>query len=187
MTTRIALDLDNTIFDTTSVYRALIESCNCKYRPLVSYNPHENGYPTEVVQALENLFYSDDLCSAGVIDARIPAVLNALSQNPQYELFYITERDQSQHMPSYNQLKRAGILFEDSHLIHSKPKLTALREHKIDLCFDDAPHVVSDCIANDIDVVMISNYDTAYNHHLRESVENYQNLITALQKRGIIK
>lgn len=187
MTMRIALDLDNTIFDTTSVYRALIESCNCKYRPLVSYNPHENGYPTEVVRALENLFYSDDLCNAGVIDARIPPILNTLTKNPQYELFYITERDQSQHIPSYNQLKRAGIVCKDSQLIHSKPKLAALREYKIDLCFDDAPHVVSDCIANNIDVVMISNYDTAYNHHLREGVEHYQTLITALQKRGIVK
>ena len=187
MTIRIALDLDNTIFDTTSVYRALIESCNCKYKPLVSYNPNENGYPAEVVRALENLFYSDDLCSAGVIDARIPTILNTLTKKPQYELFYITERPTSQHMPSHNQLQRAGIIFEDSHLIHSKPKLTALREHKIDLCFDDAPHVVSDCMANNIDVVMISNYDTAYNHHLRESVENYQDLIIALQKRGFIK
>ena len=78
-------------------------------------------------------------------------------------------------------------MFDDSRLIHSKPKLTALKEHKIDLCFDDAPHVVSDCVANNIDVVMISNYDTAYNHHLRKSVENYQDLIIALQKRGFIK
>lgn len=187
MTTRIALDLDNTIFDTTSVFRALIESCNCEYRPLISYNLYENGYPIEVVHALENLFHSDELCNAGVIDARIPIMLNTLAKNPRYELFYITERDKSQHMPSYNQLRRAGIICKDTHLIHSKPKLSALREHKIDLCFDDAPHVVSDCVANNIDIVMISNYDTAYNHHLRESVENYQNLVTALQKRGIIK
>ncbi len=187
MTTRIALDLDNTIFDTTSVYRPLIESCNCEYRPLRSYNPYETGYPIEVVHVLENLFYSDELCNAGVFDARIPTILNSLTENPHYELFYITERPMAQHMPSYNQLKRAGIVFQDSHLIHSKPKLDALKEHKIDLCFDDAPHVVNDCIANNIDVVMISNYDTAYNHHLRDSVEHYPNLITAFKSRGLIK
>jgi hypothetical protein len=84
-------------------------------------------------------------------------------------------------------LKRAGIIFQDSRLIHSKPKLDALKEYKIDLCFDDAPHVISDCIANNIDVVMISNDDTPYNHHLRDSVEHYSDLMTALKRRGFIE
>ena len=39
---------------------------------------------------------------------------------------------------------------------------------------------------DNIDIVMISNPDTPYNHHLCDSVEHYPDLATALIEHGII-
>ena len=184
---RIAIDLDNTVFNTAAVYRAIIEAHNCKYVPPVSYDVYKNGYPVVVADALRNMLDSDAVHQTQLFDKNIPAILNSIYGNPKHNLFYITERLISDHIPTWNQLNNASIICEDTHLVHSKPKIDALKEHKIDLCFDDAPHVVADCIANNIDVVMISNYDTAYNHHLRGRVEYYPDLMTALKQRGLVK
>ena len=187
MQKRIAIDLDNTVFDTTAAYRAVIESHGCKYVPPVSYDVYKNGYPTAVADALRAMLDSDAVHQTRVFDKNIPNILNSIYENPECELFYITERLVSDHMPTWQQLRGANIICADNRLVHSKPKIDALKRHKINLCFDDAPHVVSDCLANNIDVVMISNDDTAYNHHLRGHVEYYPDLMTALKKRGLVK
>ena len=184
---RIALDLDNTVFNAAEEYRAVIESMNCKYVPPVSYDVYKNGYPTAVADALRKWLDSDAIYQTRIFDAKIPGALNTIYQNPDYELFFVTERLFKNHAQTLEQLAHAGIMCDDNRLIHRIPKIDALKEHKIDLCFDDAPHVVSDCLDNNIDVVMISTADTAYNHHLRGRAEHYPTLMLALQKRGLIK
>ncbi len=184
---RIAIDLDNTVFDTAAKYRAVVEAHDGKYTPPVSYDVYKNGYSVAAAAALHDLLHSDELYKATVFDQNVPDLLNNLYNGTQHDLFYITERLLNQHTPTLLQMRRAGIICDDTKLVHRMPKIDALKEYKIDLCFDDAPHVVSDCITNNIDVVMISNYDTAYNHYLRESVEYYADLATALKKRGIIE
>ena len=179
---RISIDLDNTVFNLAELYRQIIESHKCTYVAPKSYDVYENGYPTTIADALYDMITSDAVHHTRVFDTKIPDILNSIYKNPKHELFYITERLVSERIPTIQQLQRANIICDDNHLIHGKPKIDILKEHKIDLCFDDAPHVVSDCIANNIGVVMISNDDTAYNHHLRGTVEHYPTLIQALEQ-----
>jgi hypothetical protein len=186
MAIRISVDLDNTVFNMAEKYRAVIESFHEKYVPPVSYDVYKNGYSVAVADALHELLNSDQIYKTRVFDNRIPKVLNSIYNNPKYDLFYVTERLIKNHLDTLGQLEHSGIICEDNHLVHRIPKLDALKEYEIQLCFDDAPHVVSDCLENNIDVVMISNPDTAYNHHLCEHVEHYPDLMTALIKRGII-
>ena len=186
MRKRISIDLDNTIFDMATEYRAIIESHGCKYRSPVSYNVYNCGYPTHVADALCEMFQSDTVYNTRVFDEKLPGALNAIYQDPRYMLFYITERDLS-HGRDKTQLNNAGIICDDFRLINYSPKVEILKKYKINLCFDDAPHVVAGCLENNIDVVMISNDDTAYNHHLRSQVEHYPNLMMALKKRGLAK
>ena len=187
MQKRIAIDLDNTVFDVAKDYRAVIESYNCTYVPPVSYDVYKNGYPQEIANALRKWLDSDAIYKTCIFDTKIPDALNTIYKNPEYELLFVTERLAANHTQTLAQLHHAGILCDDNHLIHRIPKIDALKEYKINLCFDDAPHVVGDCIANNIDIVMISTKDTAYNHHLRGNVEYYPTLMLALQKRGLIK
>lgn len=183
MRKRISMDLDNTIFNLAEKYRAVIESHNFPYVPPTSYNVYKNGYPKEIADALYDMLrWSDEIYKTRVFDARIPATLNAIYNDSRYCLFYITERDPD--VWNLQQLHDAGIVCPESRLIHCVPKIDALKKYKIDLCFDDSPNVVSGCLDSNIDVVMISNADTAYNHHLRGRVENYPDLMTALIRRG---
>ena len=186
MRMRIAVDLDNTIFNTAEKYRSVIEAHGCIYTPPVSYNIYNNGYPTHVADALRDMLESDEIYKTHVLDERIPMALNAIYNNPKYMLFYVTERDLS-YGRDLQQLNGAGIQCGKYRLLNSRPKIDALKRYGIKLCFDDAPHVVSDCLENNIDIVMISNADTAYNHHLRGAVEYYPDFMTALTQRGMIQ
>ena len=46
---RIAIDLDNTVFDTAAKYRAVVEAHDGKYTPPVSYDVYKNGYSVAAV------------------------------------------------------------------------------------------------------------------------------------------
>ncbi|MBO7509524.1 MAG: hypothetical protein J6T57_04595 [Alphaproteobacteria bacterium] len=187
MPIRISIDLDNTVFNVAEKYRDIVLHYDGTYTAPICYDVYKNGYSRAAADALLRMFNSDAVYQTRVFDERIPNILNLLYKNPQYELFYITERGPEKHIPTLGQLHRAGIICEDSHLVHRIPKVDALREYNIALCFDDAPHVVSDCIENNIGVVMISNEHMAYNHHLRTRVENYPDLMTAIMQRGLVK
>lgn len=184
MQTRIAIDLDNTIFNVAEKYRAVIESYNCEYNPPVSYDVYKNGYPMAVADALNQMLHSDAIYHTRLFDSEIPTILNAIYNNPAYMLFYITERPDGD---DWTQLRRAGIICDRTRVVNHTPKIEALKRHNINICFDDSPGVVAACLENNIDVVMISNYDTAYNHHLRGRTEYCPDLITALRQRNIIK
>ena len=184
MQTRIAVDLDNTIFNVAEKYRAVIELHNCKYTPPKSYDVYNNGYPVAVSDALNQMLHSDAIYNTRLFDSEIPEILNSIYNDPKYMLFYITERPDGD---DWGQLKRAGIICEPGHVVNHTPKIEALKKYKIDLCFDDSPGVVASCLENNINVVMISNYDTAYNHHLRGQVNFCPDLKAALKMRRIIK
>ncbi|MBO4480691.1 MAG: hypothetical protein J5742_03670 [Alphaproteobacteria bacterium] len=184
MQTRIAIDLDNTIFNLAEKYRATIEKLNCRYTPPVSYDVYQNSYPEPVADALYDMLHSDAIYSTSLFDGQIPAALNTIYNDPKYMLFYITERPDGD---DWGQLKNAGIICDKTRVVNCTPKINALKKHNIDLCFDDSPSVVASCLDNNIDIVMISNEDTAYNHHLRGRTEYYPTLMMALKKRGVIK
>ena len=178
------MDLDNTIFNVAEKYRAVVESHNYKYTPPISYDVYKNSYPKHIADALKQMLFSDEIYKTNVFDPKIPEILNTIYNNPKYMLYYITERPNGD---DWAQLNRAGIICDRARVINYTPKIQALKQCCIDLCFDDSPSVVADCLENNIDVVMISNPDTAYNHHLRGRVEYYPDLVTALIQRNIIK
>ena len=179
----ISVDLDNTIFDLAHLYKAICNRHKVQYVAPISWDVYES-YPKCVADDLMVAFESDIMYKNPILDKRIPATLNAIYKNPHIKLYYITER------PIGNdrwQLNNAGILCDHNQIINCTPKIHALKKYGVTLCFDDSPQIILDCIENNIDVVMISNEDTAYNHHLRGRVEHYPNLVTALTRRGMIR
>ena len=185
MNTRIAIDLDNTVFDTARVIRGICERHNVDFNILKTYDPYQ-CVPKHVADEIMGAFDSPELRNIPVVNARIPELLNRMVARYDIEIYFITERPIAMSDMDVKQLQNAGIVCDKSRVVNHKPKIEALRKYNIDLCFDDSPNVVHDCITNNIDIVMISNPDTPYNHHLCDSVEHYPNLATALIEHGII-
>ena len=182
---RIAIDLDNTVFDTARVIRGICERHNVDFDAFTSYDPYQ-CVPKNVADEIMGAFDSPELRNIPVVNAQIPELLNRIIARDDTEIYFITERPIAMSDMDVKQLQNAGIVCDKTQIVNHKPKIEALRKYNIDLCFDDSPNVVQDCITNNIDIVMISNPDTPYNHHMRVHVENYPDLATALIKHEII-
>ena len=186
MTLKIAIDLDNTVFNTAIIIRDICVRNNVNFGDLTSYNPYE-CVPTHVADEIMMAFDSVELRNMPVLHKKLPEILNMLMVHPDIDIYFITERPIATADMDIGQLERAKIKCDKNKIVNYKPKIDALRNYGINLCFDDSPIVVADCLAHNIDVAMISNEDTPYNHHLRGKVEFYPNLVDALAARGFIK
>ena len=186
MTLRIAIDLDNTVFDTARMIRGICAMHNVDFNNIKSYDVYQ-CVPKNVADEIMGAFNSPELRDMPVLNQEIPKTLNRIARCANTTVYFITERPVATADMDINQLRRAGIACDKNNIVHCKPKIAALCEYNINLCFDDSPQIVLDCIEHNIDVVMISNDDTPYNHHLRGHVEHYPDLMTALGARGIIK
>lgn len=186
MTLKIAIDLDNTVFNTAIMIRNICVQNNVNFGDLTSYDPYQ-CVPKNVADEIIAAFDSIDLHNMPVLNKKLPDMLNMMMTRPDADVYFITERPIATANMDIGQLKNAGIMCDKNKIVHCKPKINALCDYDINLCFDDSPIVVADCLANNIDVIMISNDDTPYNHHLRDRVEYYPDLVMALTQRKIIK
>lgn len=184
---RVSFDLDSVIFDITPLYKRACAEFGFTYHPPFDYNIY-NAYPGNVATRLMELFADDDLYKMQIISREYPAILNSLLQNSKFDVFFATQRRLKQPEKSFKQLRNAGINCNFAQVYDDpNPKIENLKRIKTDLHFDDSPSVVADCIRDGVNIVMISNENTPYNHHLRDRVKYYDNLKTALIKTGIIK
>lgn len=184
---RISFDLDSVIFDIEPLYIQANHEFGIEYK-----QPHhwdiDKCYPPNVVSRLFELFKDDSLYTMPLISAEYPIILNSILRDPRYETFFVTQRRLQQPEKSFAQLRKAGINCEFSQVYDEKrPKVEVLKEIKTELHFDDGPHVVSDCLREKVNIAMISNDKTLYNHYLRGRVQFYQDLKTGLIKTGIMK
>ncbi len=105
----------------------------------------------------------------------------------QYNLPNTRVRTISATMTPTLRASNAGINCTFSQVYDKKqPKVEVLKEIGTELHFDDSPNVVGDCLREGVNIAMISNDTTLYNHYLRNRVQHYTDLKTALIKTGII-
>lgn len=184
---RVSFDLDSVIFDILPLYRRACAEFGVKYHKPYSWNVYEI-YPENVAARLLELFADDALYKMPIISRQYPVILNNLLKNDKYDVFFVTQRRLKQPEKSFQQLRNAGINCNFTQVYDNPtPKVDVLKQIKTDLHFDDSPTVVTDCVRNGVNIVMISNQNTPYNHHLRGRVKYYNNLKTAMLKTGIIK
>ena len=184
---RITIDLDDVIFNMRPI---LNEAFKRAGQPVVKQTSWDIAsiYDESVCGHLRDLWADDMLYSMTVLDKKIPHILNVLMERPDIEVLFVTERKLKQPQKTFQQLRNAGIKcrFDQIYDKHGL-KSDILRELKTDLHFDDSPYVIGGCLEKQVPVVMISNDLTLYNHHLRDKVEYYKDLRTALAQKGIIK
>lgn len=183
---RITLDLDDVIFNTIPLYELAFKQAGQTFTQYpTNWNLHA-CYDEKVCDNLYKLFKSDLVYNMSVIDNTIPDILNTLIQRPDIEVLFVTQRLLKQPFKTFKQLRNNSIHCSYKSIYDKEGKKSdILAELKTDLHFDDSPHVISDCIKANIPVVMISNPTTPYNYHLRNHVEHYTDLRTALITKGI--
>ncbi|MDE6250927.1 MAG: hypothetical protein K2M34_04845 [Alphaproteobacteria bacterium] len=184
---RISFDLDSVIFDIEPLYIQANQEFGVKYKKPLYWSVKE-CYPANVAERLIELFKSDILYQMPIISAEYPIILNNLLQNDKYQVYFVTQRRLHQPEKSFAQLRNAGINCRfDQVYDNPKPKVEVLKSINPDLHFDDSPNVVADCLHHGVNIAMISNQNTLYNHHLRPHVQYYSDLKTALIKTGILQ
>ena len=184
---RITIDLDNVIFNMTPLYKEAFRRAGQDYIKPISWDV-DTIYDEKVCNNLIDLWSSDYLYTMPVLDKKIPQILNWLMTQSGTEVFFVTERLLKQPEKSFRQLRNAGIKCTSFQVV-DKPGLKSdiLKELQPDIHFDDSPYVIKGCIKKSVPVVMISNNSTLYNHHLRDKVEYYPNLRTALIRKKLIQ
>ena len=182
---RLTFDLDDVIFNMKPLYKEAFKRVGLPYTKQTSWDI-ASIYDEKVVNNLIDLWSSDLLYSMPVLDIGMPYIINDLMARDDMDIYFVTERRLKQPEKSFQQLQNAGIKCNFNQVIDRHGfKSDILKELKTDLHFDDSPFVVRGCLDKNIPVVMISNNNTIYNHHLRGDVEHYKNLRTALIKKGI--
>lgn len=195
---RICLDLDSTIFDFVPLYRQAFKGTQYQYYHPYRWNVYE-CYPKSLADVLMRIFTSPAIFHTSLLDNRIPAVVNALVSNFEYDVRVITARNvrrpgekhklqtsEEMQEETFKQLQRAKIhLPKEKITVTGHSKLEEFQKQQIDLVFDDSPHIIEECLANDIDSVMISNETTPYNHYLRNRVLWKENLVDAIKQKQL--
>ena len=185
---KISFDLDNVIFDLMPTYKLAFQRAGKKFIKPTDYDI-EKIYDADICQKLAEIWADDILYTMPVLDKKIPYILNNLMARPGIEVCFVTERRLKQPEKSFQQLKNAGINCKISQ-VYDMPGLKSdiLKDLvKPDIHFDDSPKVVKGCLKRSVPIVMISNDSTPYNHHMRNQVEYYNNLCTALTQKGFCK
>ena len=182
---KITFDLDDVIFNMRPLHEMAFKMAGEEYKKSTTWDI-ESIYGKRVCDNLRELWSSDMLYQMKVLDKEIPYILNDLMKNPEYEIYFVTERRLKQPEKTFRQLRNAGIDCSYSQVFDQEGlKSDILREIGTDMHFDDSPYVVKGCMAKDVPVIMISNNSTLYNHYLRKNVEYYKSLRQALMKKGI--
>lgn len=189
----IGIDLDSVVFDMEPLYKKAFENTGVKfYRPQF-WKVHD-CYPTHIADKLIELFTSKTLFKMPLLSPVLPKVItNAMCNGNNIK--FITarrggetpEKADKLFNSTYNQCYRAGFrLGTQSVVLSHGDKAETLKQHSIDLHFDDSPIVIEACIKNGVDCELISNVKTPYNHYLRSKVSWSPSLRKALEKRGLV-
>lgn len=184
----LGVDLDNTVFDCTPMYRSAFRGSPYVYYHPTTWDVYE-CYPESIADTMIKLFKSPCLYTMELLDTRIPYILNKISKV--HDCYITTARSSSlggknAELMTQEQLERNGIYYPKEKIVvtpHSK--IGVFREKNIDLVFDDSPGVIEDCLNNNIDCVMISRNETPYNHYLRTKVEWATNLVDAIRLKQL--
>ena len=182
---RVTFDLDDVIFNMKPLCLEAFRRAGQPYIKQTSWDI-DKIYDKSVCDNLIYLWSSDFLYSMPVLDKEVPHVLNELMMRPDMDILFVTQRRLKHPQKTFEQLRNAGInCCFDQVIDMDGDKADILQDLKPDIHFDDSPNVVAGCIERKVPIVMISNNATRYNHHLRDSVEHYPNLRTALIKKGL--
>lgn len=203
--TILTFDLDNTIFDISELYKKAWDRGHPRKKSLkeILFNKKvDNGFAFpkywdyyqdldwlgQSAIELDKIFLDDYELSSIDTDYLTARSLNNIIHNPFYEVYFVTNRPL--YIDTYWQIERNDIIIDREHVITTRNKNQVIYELGSVLHFDDAPHVLDYMIDKSINVVVISNDHTIYNHEWVKEHPNvpcYKNIKDALEDLERIK
>lgn len=180
----LTFDLDNTIFNSTPVTREAFRRCHKQFYYGTYFNVYKS-YPKDVADELTRLFSDDIWFNTPILNEEVPYILNQLNQN--YDIYYVSNRFR-ESKDSYDQLVRNGIKCDIDQVIKLQgDKTPILKKLNTSIHFDDGPHIIESCLANNINCHMISNHEMQYNYYLRDKVKYSKDLKEAIIKEKLLE
>ena len=191
----LTIDLDNTLFDITPLYKKAwskfikshIDSKKFKetFKLPNDYNTYVS-WPFNAAAILMSMFNSKKLIKTKIIDKEVVNLIKSLLNNPCFEVYFLTDRNFNLTELTYNQIwKYISKDIPKERIINCLlPKIDIIKElaekHKADICyhFDDKPQTILDIINENIEqepllyrynAYLISNDTTPYNHFMHDN------------------
>ncbi len=176
----VSIDLDNVLFDNKELIIPIFKKYGYEYFPPKDWEMSE--YPEEVKKDIFNLFREPKFAEQPLIEKDIRYKLHEI--NKIYDVKFVSNRFGMLFLSTFKQLL---IQFPDFFSIEklifvASKKSNVLKKYDLEMHFDDSPYVVEDLKRNNLNITMVSNDDTLYNHYLRESVNYVSRLSEGLDQ-----
>ena len=181
----LTFDLDNTIFNTTPIFKEAFKRHNKEFYYSTNFKVNI-AYPQDIANELIKLFSDDLWYNTPLLNNQVPYVINKL--NNHYSIFYVSAREGRPITESYKQLLKNNINCNINQIIRaSGDKIKILKELNCNIHFDDCPDVIEGCINSNIKCHMISNEEMPYNHYLRNKIVYSKDLKEAIIKEKLLE
>lgn len=176
----VSIDLDNVIFNNKELMIPIFKKHGYEYFPPKDWEMSE--YPEEVRNELFKLFKDPKFAEQPLIEKDIRYKLHEIDKI--YNIKFVSNRYERIFLDTFKQLLfQFPDFFTIEKLIFAiSKKSNVLKKYDLEMHFDDSPYVIEDLKENNLNVTMVSNDDTPYNHHLRGSVNYVSKLSEGLDQ-----
>lgn len=161
----IGLDLDETLVDTSVVYKKAYKDCGMedKYEPPLGWS--FPNYPENVRKRVYELFKDPVVMTNIPPFPGVPEKIKQLKED-NHTLVVITARHHD--IPT---IPWVFEMFPEIDLVrvsgYTDSKVSLFKETGIQIWIDDAPHGIEQAKSLGIHTIMVSSEDTPYNHAMR--------------------
>jgi len=172
----IAFDLHNTLVDLWSAYKRVFTALRLPIQKAVDWS--QSNYPESVRQALSGMYKNPDVMCNLKPFPYVREYLDFLKLN-NHKLLVVSA---AHECIKETTIKMVRDLFDVDCIVsgYGGNKLKILQDNNINWYIDDCPNELLSIQNADIGVIMISNENTLYNHHLRTLVPWIRGISEAL-------
>lgn len=174
----IGVDLDGVLLDMNVIFKyAFLVNGKEFYSPT---NWSMDNYPEEVRRTIFEMFKSSDAMTKFLPFKHDIALIKDKFFQWAYngnKIYIITSRDKDIENTTIDYLNETlGNVIDDIFVVQGS-KIPTIKTNDIDILIDDSPNNIKDCIANNIDYMMISDDTQLYNHMYRETFNHTNSIL----------
>jgi uncharacterized HAD superfamily protein len=183
---RIGIDLDSVMLDLNFLFETVHARHYEAYQPPVDWKM--SNFKQEIREELFAAFRNSRTMSHLMWLHPLGQIQSFMRElkSEGHNLYIISSRFEEVQNETFMMIHAAFGDYYKTAWIKEGSKIEAFQLFKIDIHIDDSPSVIQDCITSKVIPIMISNATTPYNFHMREKVNNCDNLLIAKEFIDII-
>ncbi|MCL1786026.1 MAG: hypothetical protein FWG39_02655 [Alphaproteobacteria bacterium] len=184
----ITIDIDDVVFHTSErLVRMACEKLGEPYTALLCWKG--SNFSENVRKEFWRLACSPVLFMGDICHCDIPYALNNLLADKKFDVRFVSARMPNQITGTLRQFEKYGIKVNPDRVFLSggKSKIPVLKDIVAGFHIDDGADNIQECLDNNINAALISPEHLLHNHHMREFVPHYPNLVAALHANKFIR